>query len=140
MNINDAFPSKYLKASDIDGNPTVEIAQVVEEEVGRDKEMRPVLYFHGSEKGIILNKTNANNIAKLYGFETDDWAGKKVMLGTQYVDFQGQSVEAIRVYPPKRQSANAPLGTSPARQSRPAPADDGAGPREFAPLEDETPF
>ena len=139
MNINDAFPSKYLKAADIEGNPTVEIANVSEEEVGRDKEVRPVLYFHGEEKGIILNKTNANNIAKLYGYETDDWVGKKVVLGTTYVDFQGQSVEAIRIYPPKRPSMNAPLGR--ATQARPAPRDDdSAGPREFAPLDDEAPF
>lgn len=138
MNINESFPSKYLKASDIDGNPTVTIANVAEEEVGKDKEMRPVLYFDGEEKGIILNKTNATNISKLYGYETDDWRGKKVMLGTTYVDFQGQSVEAIRIYPPKRQSANAPLTQ---RQ-------DGMGGREFAPpdahgaapLDDEIPF
>ncbi|MEN3145738.1 hypothetical protein ABCW43_00325 [Neorhizobium sp. IRAMC:178] len=105
MNINEAFPSKYLKAADIDGNPTVIIDQIVEEEVGKDKEMRPVLYFQGEDKGIILNKTNATNISKLYGYETDDWVGKRVVLGTTYVDFQGQSVEAIRIYPPKQQKA-----------------------------------
>lgn len=103
-NINDAFPSKYLKASDLDGeNVTVTITHVAFEEVGKDKEMRPILFYEGSEKGIVLNKTNATNISKLYGSETDDWGGKRVMLGTAWVDFQGQSVEAIRVYPPKRQ-------------------------------------
>lgn len=139
MNINEAFPSKYLKAADIDGNPVVTIASVVEEEVGKDKEVRPVLYFDDEDKGIILNKTNATNISKLYGYETDDWVGKKVMLGTTYVDFQGQSVEAIRIYPPKRvASVNAPLG-----RAQPV-KDDTAGPREFAPrggeLDDDIPF
>jgi hypothetical protein len=77
-NINDAFPSKYLKASDLDGeNVTVTITHVAFEEVGKDKEMRPILFYEGSEKGIVLNKTNATNISKLYGSETDDWGGKK---------------------------------------------------------------
>jgi hypothetical protein len=110
MNINDAFPSKYLKAADIpEGNPVVTIRVVTTEEVGRDKEERPVLYFEGEEKGIILNKTNATNISKLYGYETEDWPGRQVALGVAMVDFQGQSVEAIRIYPPRRQSPNAPL-------------------------------
>ncbi len=140
MNINEAFPSKYLKASDIpEEGQTVVIASIDEEEVGKDKEVRPVLYFEGEDKGIILNKTNATNISKLYGYETDDWIGKKVQLGTAWVDFQGQSVEAIRIYPPKRSSANAPLGKQ-ATQREPEPA----GAREFAPrggdLDDEIPF
>jgi hypothetical protein len=136
MNINESFPSKYLKASDIEGQPTVVIANVATEEVGKDKEMRPVLYFDGEEKGIILNKTNATNISKLYGYETDDWIGKKVMLGTTWVDFQGQSVEAIRIYPPKRLSPNTPLNNG-AKNEAPKQFDD----RNPPPVtDDEIPF
>lgn len=135
MNINESFPSKYLKASDIpEEGQTVIIAAIEQEEVGKDKEVRPVLYFEGEEKGIILNKTNATNISKLYGYETDDWVGKKVMLGTAWVDFQGQSVEAIRIYPPKRSSANAPLNNKPAQRKEEVPE----GAREFAPLDDDS--
>lgn len=113
MNINESFPSKYLKASDVpEEGLTVVIVRVGQEEIGKDKDIRPVLYFDGEEKGIVLNKTNATNISKLYGYETEDWTGKKVQLGTAWVDFQGQSVEAIRIYPPKRSSANAPLDKS----------------------------
>jgi hypothetical protein len=137
MNINESFPSKYLKASDIpEEGQTVIIVRVDMEEVGKDKEVRPVLFFEGEEKGIILNKTNATNISKLYGYETDDWSGKKVQLGTAWVDFQGQSVEAIRIYPPKRSSANAPLGQrQPPDQHR---EDKPAGARDFAPLDDDS--
>ena len=113
MNINEAFPSKYLKASDIpEEGLTVIISKVEEEEVGRDKEVRPILYFQGEEKGIVLNKTNATNISKLYGYETDEWAGKKVQIGTAWVDFNGQSTEGIRIYPPKRAAAAASPGAS----------------------------
>ena len=137
MNINESFPSKYLKASDIpEEGQTVVIVRINQEEIGKDKEIRPVLYFEGEDKGIILNKTNATNISKLYGYETDDWSGKKVVLGVAWVDFQGQSVEAIRIYPPKRSSANAPLSSKPEQRKEEVPA----GAREFAPLDDDIPF
>jgi hypothetical protein len=145
MNINEAFPSKYLKAADIEGSPIVTIAGIENEEVGKDKEVRPVLYFEGEDKGIILNKTNATNISKAYGYETDDWIGKQVQIGTTMVDFQGQSVEAIRIYPPKRAAAGTGKKFGQNDQS-PQPggnrqfSDQSAGPREFAPLDDDIPF
>lgn len=143
MNINEAFPSKYLKAADIpeEGRVCV-ISHVDEEEVGRDKEVRPILYFEGVEKGVVLNKTNATNISKLYGAETDDWVGKKVMIGTAWVDFNGQSTEGIRIYPPKRSSPNAPLGKSaPTAGNGSQQFDDrNPPPRESAELDDEIPF
>lgn len=113
-NIMDEFPSKYLKASDVeDEHPTVTIRHITREEVGQTKDVRPCIYFEEVEKGVVLNKTNATNISKMYGSETDNWIGKKVVLGTAMVDFQGESKPAIRIWPPKRQapkpSVNAPL-------------------------------
>lgn len=100
MNIDSAFPSNYLKAADIgEAKPTVTIKEVVMETLGEDR--RPVLYFVGKDKGIVLNKTNATNIREAYGPDTDDWTGKKVTLFTTWVDFQGRSVEAIRIRPAK---------------------------------------
>lgn len=137
MNINEAFPSKYLKASDIpEGGFTVIISKVEEEEVGRDKEVRPILYFQGEEKGIVLNKTNATNISKLYGYETDDWAGKKVQIGTAWVDFNGQSTEGIRIYPPKRAAAASSHGAS--RSAKPEYDDRNPPPHEH--VDDDIPF
>ena len=131
-NINDSFPSKYLKAADIEGTPTVTIADIAFEAVGKENEIRPILYYEGEAKGIVLNKTNATNISKLYGYETEDWLGKSVMLGATFVDFNGQSVEAIRIYPPKRAApANARTSVNtPTRQRQPEAE------REFAPLPD----
>ena len=98
-NINDAFPSNYLKASDLGGQqPVVTIDRVAFEAVGRDKEMKPILYFAGKEKGIVLNKTNSKNIANMVGsFETDDWKGYRIRLYATHVEFNGETVEAIRV-------------------------------------------
>lgn len=98
MNINEAFPSNYLKATDLQGREaTVRIDRLEFEKVGDDT--KPVLYFQGKDRGIVLNKTNATNISAAYSQETGNWIGKSVTLFTAWVDFQGKSVEAIRVRP-----------------------------------------
>lgn len=102
MKMSDAFPSKYLKATDLNGNRVrVTIDRVVFEDIGQgeDKDRKPVLYFKGKEKGVVMNKTNATNIALMYGDEMDDWTGVDVELFSAMVDFQGRSVEAIRIRP-----------------------------------------
>lgn len=77
------------------------------EDVGSaaETELKPVLYFRETEKGLVLNKTNASTISGLYGPETDEWGGKKIALFGQEVDFQGRQVLAIRVRMKKPQSA-----------------------------------
>lgn len=123
-NIMDDFPSKYLKGEDVEDHPTVTIRKVTREEVGKDREMRPILYLNEFELGVVLNKTNANNIAKLFGSETDDWPGRTVRLGTEMVTYNGETKPSIRIWPPvKAKSVNAPLK----RQAAPEE-------REFAPL------
>lgn len=116
-NINDAFPSNYLKASDLGGSsPIVTIDRVEFEPVGREKEMKAVLYFEGKDKGMVLNKTNAKNISGLVGsFETEDWSGFRIKLYATNVEFQGETVEAIRV------KAAGPANGNGARQSAPPP-------------------
>lgn len=101
MNINSAFPSKYLKASDLgDAQPVVTIDHVAMEDIGRDKERRPIVYFQGKEKGLVLNKTNANKIVELSGSgDTDDWPGVKIRLYASVTTFGGEEVECIRVKP-----------------------------------------
>ena len=98
-NINDAFPSNYLKASDLKNQqPVVTIDRVEFEPVGRTKEMKPILYFVGKDKGLVLNKTNAKILIGLTGTgETDEWHGFAVKLYATHVEFQGDSVEAIRI-------------------------------------------
>ncbi len=99
MNIDSAFPSAYLKASDLgDSQPVVTIDRVEVEPVGRDKQMKPVLYFRGKEKGIVLNKTNSKKVCEIAGsHDTEDWGGVQVKLYATEVDFAGDMVEAIRI-------------------------------------------
>lgn len=128
MNINQAYPSNFLKADDLGGKSVTVVIQKVEmEEIGqgRDKETKPVLYFRGKEKGVVLNKTNANTITKLYGGETDDWIGKAITLVPREVEFQGEMVLSIRVslQKPGAPSAKPADPEPPASDSNPGEAD-----------------
>lgn len=101
MKISGAYPSKYLKAADLgDRSLTVTIDKVAMENVGQEggaEEFKPVLYFQGKQKGLVLNKTNAEAIAYVYGDETDVWSGKAVEIFTMMVSYQGRMTPGIRI-------------------------------------------
>lgn len=100
MLISQAFPSEFLKAGDLqDREARVVMDHVELKDVG--DETKPVLFFQGKDKGLVLNKTNSNNIAMIYGDDTDDWAGRELILYPTMVDYQGRSVPAIRVKVPR---------------------------------------
>ena len=98
--MNDLFPTNYLKAADFeDGDAILTIAGLEQQTLGqgRDAAEKWIVYFREVDKGLVLNKTNAGTIAKLYGDDTDDWIGKKVTLYSTEVQFQSEMVEAIRI-------------------------------------------
>lgn len=100
-NINEAFPSKFLKASDLKGaEPIVTVDRVEYEEVGKDKDRKAVLYFVGKDKGLVLNKTNANKITQLLNSPvTEEWHGRKIRLYATETNFGSELVDCIRVKP-----------------------------------------
>ena len=88
--INDAFPSKYLKAGDLQGHEATEtIDEVKTELIGMDNEPKAILYFKGRRKGMVLNKTNARAIGELYGKNFRSWPGKPITIFATQVDFKG---------------------------------------------------
>lgn len=114
MRMDTAFPSKFLKAADVDEQAdettetwTVKMADVEMEEVG-DSE-KPILHFQGLDKGLVLNKTNANTIMALYGKETDTWAGKAIGLFTTEVEYQGKQTLGIRIRAKAPKATKAPM-------------------------------
>jgi len=106
-NVNDMFPSQYLRASDLGGQqPVVTIARVTLEPVGQEKQMKPVMYFEGKTKGMVLNKTNSKKIAELAASaDTDDWTGVQVKLYATEVEYQGETMEGLRVRSPLAREA-----------------------------------
>lgn len=106
MKLGDAFPSKWLAASDIpDEGLVVTIHSYEMQDVGQGdrKENKPVLFFKEKDvKALVLNKTNAKVIEKILGSDDlDDWIGHKITLVPREVEFQGETVWAIRVQLPR---------------------------------------
>ena len=103
MRMNDAFPSKYLKAEDLEeGDLIVKIKEAQFEEFTDQRTKRPdnkpVLYFSGEVKPLVLNKTNYKTITQLLGSDdTDDWTGRKIALYATEVESFGEVTLGIRV-------------------------------------------
>ena len=110
MKISNAFPSKFLKAADLQDKPIMLVMARVElESVADGEDKKPVLFFTKAKKGLVLNKTNSKVIAAVYGDDTDMWDGQPLVLFPAMVDFRGDTVEAIRVRVPKPAAASKPL-------------------------------
>ncbi len=106
MKMSEMYPdtSTWLKAADLQKRRiVVDISHVQAEEIKSNdggKETKAVVYFKGKEKGLVLNKTNAAQIAYMYGDEMDMWSDRQIELYPTMVDFAGKMVEAIRIAPP----------------------------------------
>lgn len=99
MKISEMFPSKYIKADDLQGQRLLlTIMSVTIEEVG-EKEHKPVMRFVGKEKGLVLNKTNATSIAQIYGDDTMAWSGQRIELMAVPTTFNGKQVMGIVTLP-----------------------------------------
>ena len=79
MRMGDVFESKYLKSGNIPEATfvsviidRVELANLAQE--GHPEEKKPVLFFRGKQKGMVLNKGNWQILEEAYG-DSDDWGG-----------------------------------------------------------------
>jgi hypothetical protein len=129
VDINTAFPSKWLKAHDLFVNgqyieTKVTISHAVMEMVQDQGVQKPKLavYFLGKEKALLCNKTNAYVIADNLGYEdTDMWVNGVVTLYAPLVDAFGKMEHAIRIKPKALESQQV-------TQPNPAPATQQAAP------------
>jgi hypothetical protein len=131
MKQGDAFPSVWLKAADLKGKTvTVTIedcrSEVVDRKTGKTQ---PVLTFEGKDKQLGLNVTNFKRVAELTGEDdSENWAGHQIALFPCMVDFQGKSIEAIRI----KAASSKKVASKPAKDEdeSPPPTDDDAPPSE----------
>lgn len=106
MRENEIFSGANMKADDllVDEKPTEPVVTIIgieTVEFGDGKERKRKLTFKETDKGLILNKTNWKAIAKFSRLEDDeDWSGIRIQLIRKYVEFQGDTVAAIRILPP----------------------------------------
>lgn len=61
------------------------------------KQIKQVLYFAEDVPKLILNMTNGNTIARLYGNHPVDWIGKKIQLYPARVKAFGKEQDALRI-------------------------------------------
>ncbi len=119
MRKSDVFQSKYLKAADIPEATfvPVTIREMIVQNLameGQPAESKPVLYFAGKEKGMVLNAGNWDIIEAAYG-DSDDWAGKKVSLYiTPTHTPAGAPCMGLRVSVPKPSAAPRTVAPKPA--------------------------
>jgi hypothetical protein len=95
--------SDFLKADDIGSNFWTATINAVDMKNFDDGSRKLFIMFQELDKGLVLNKTNADTIGDLYGRNTDHWTGKQILLFTAPVDYQGKKVQAIRVRGPAQQ-------------------------------------
>lgn len=105
------FPNDYLGAADLqERDVTLTISRLVQEELRTDKgnEEKWVLFFKEMEdrhakdkkrrnKRLVLNKTNAASIAKVWGNETNDWTGRPITLFPTTCMAFGKPADCIRI-------------------------------------------
>lgn len=111
MKLTEVFPSKYLNSDDLGGDDQIATIMRLTFEKMKDtegkEEDKPVLWFRGIDKGLVLNKTNATRISQQHGDETDNWVGKSITLTSESVTAFGETKFAIRV---KAQPPRPPAG------------------------------
>ena len=102
MKLSDVFPSKYLKAEDLDADLPVTIKgsgieSFVDRSTGKKSE-KLIIYFEGVDKGLLLNKTNFKAIVEATGQDDSaNWNGNSIVLTVLDVDSFGDIVAAIRI-------------------------------------------
>lgn len=129
--ISDLFQSKYLKVADLQQGQAlpinVRISHIAQEDVGTDdkREIKPILYFRGKDRGLVLNKTNALELAQLLGDDTDAWTDRVVGLTIERTTYKGQPTQGLRIVPavqPGGLRQHAQLAQRAVAQRAPAPA------------------
>ena len=97
MNYEAMFPSRFLKAADLQGKEhTLKIGGIKLEKMP-DGKTKGILTFEGTDKEWLLNRSNAESLKLMWGIETNDWLHKRVTLYTRTVDAFGEQVPAVRV-------------------------------------------
>ena len=111
MRIGEMKESKYIKKEDVGSGKTVTIMRLDQQDVSMENEpesMKWTIYFKEFDKGMVLNWTNMQLIARATGSEeTDDWVGKQIELyDDPNVSFGGKLTGGIRVRVPYQGTAD----------------------------------
>lgn len=101
MHYRSLVPGEYLAAVELEGKePTLTIASIkkvqLEQEDGKVKE-RGVIMFTETTRGLVVNRTNVELLAAMFGPSVEAWIGKRVTLKAEAVRLGPASTVGIRV-------------------------------------------
>ena len=135
MKRDHVFPSRYLKAVDLKGEPRiVEIdhapLEILKNSKGEDQR-KIVLYFTQAKKSLPLNMTNFDSVAAICGDDTEEWSGKKIELFPTTTQMGGEIVDCVRIRRPKIKGQSPPKAKDEDEAKNEEPEDE---------IDDEIPF
>jgi hypothetical protein len=118
VKVDEVYPSKYLRGADLAAHAvTVTIDSIALEPFfdpeSKQTVKKPVLYFAGKSKGLVLGKSLAYKIAEILGSDDmDDWKGKRVVIFTEKRNVYGEVKDLFtaRAAPPQGQPQSDPAG------------------------------
>jgi len=105
MKVTQCFEGNYIDALAVTGSDaklTIESVTAPNTEKSANGQLidKPIVRFKETDKGFILNKTNARTIGLAHGNEMDNWPGKQITLFATTTDSFGEkNVPCVRVRP-----------------------------------------
>lgn len=115
------YDNTYVRAWDlpVGRDVTMVIERVEQAEIkGTDKtERRPIVFFKGARKGLVLNKGMGKTIKGIYGARVSGWVGQPISLYATTCAAFGETHDVIRIRPTapskKRSAPNKPAAALP---------------------------
>jgi hypothetical protein len=141
MKISSMMGGKYLKKDDCIPDLLLTIRGFEEANVAPDdkpQEMKWVMYFEETDKGLVMNSTNLQLAAiALNSQDTDDWIGQKIVaFNDASVQYAGKITGGVRLRPPRKSVAGKSAAKVPAMATDPRPEP----PTFDEPNDDDVPF
>lgn len=101
MNIRDMYPKKYASGEDLEGRAVnVTISGISKERMtppGSAPVEKYVIFFRETQRGVVLSRILAEQIATITGFDdTDKWPGQVVTLYPESITVAGKKRVVIR--------------------------------------------
>jgi hypothetical protein len=123
MHVDDFYSSRFVSAADLKAAETVVIEKVENEDFskpGEPSKPKPVLYFKGKSKGLVLNKTNSSALADTLGKDMSKWIGIRIQLRPERTTYGGKPTPCIRTYHVEGEVNGRPVA-APAAARKPEP-------------------
>ena len=111
--------TRFHKAADHQTEVRLKVRAVTEEKMA-DGEVKLVVWFTNSKRGLVLNRVNNRTIRAAYGDAVDGWIGKIIVLFPTTAEFRGKMGPALRVRIPSPKDGYRAAST-PAKKQPPKP-------------------